>query len=515
MSKTLKLLLLCCLCLFSCRTEAKEKILYIPIDDRPVCLSYVQETVTAAGHELLLPPAGALSHGDKTGDTTLLWKWLENTAPKAKAAVISTDSLCYGGLVASRKHEFSDRYLTKQVERLQGLKELAPGLRIYAFSTIMRSPRETFGNVEPDYYQHYGPSIFRLSQLFDKEDMLGHITPREKKERDTLQRRIPAYLLQDWYKRRAKNIRVNEQLIDMTKKKLFYYLAIGKDDDAPFSQTHMEARHLSKKTTGLSEQKLQILPGVDQLGLLLLTRAINKIEGNKPKVHVIFAPGYGGKTISLYTDQTAASSAAQQITAIGGKKAPLKKADLVLAINTPFDGINKDSTSNDNASYVAKYNKEFALTLKNLVKSKPVAFADISYANGADNGFMAELSNRKLLDSLTAYSGWNTADNSIGYALAQGILAEQMRETDTDKLLKTRYLDDWLYQARIRRMLVKGIDRHNFMLKYDLKQYRNRVLKAAKTLYIKHINKEPYLKGTTFTAEFPWNRLFEIDIKLQ
>ena len=34
------------------------------------------------------------------------------------------------------------------------------------------------------------------------------------------------------------------------------------------------------------------------------------------------------------------------------------------------------------------------------------------------NGFMEELNKHGVLKNLSAYSGWNTADNTIGYALS-------------------------------------------------------------------------------------------------
>ena len=120
-------------------------------------------------------------------------------------------------------------------------------------------------------------------------------------------------------------------------------------------------------------------------------------------------------------------SIAHQIIVLGAKETSNKeKADLILAVNTPFNGVFQDSTSNENAPYGSEANKKFAKELSALTKVHPVALADISYANGSDNGFMLELENRNLLPSFAAYSGWNTADNSIGFALAQGVLAKNM-----------------------------------------------------------------------------------------
>ena len=57
-------------------------------------------------------------------------------------------------------------------------------------------------------------------------------------------------------------------------------------------------------------------------------------------VYVDFAEGKGGETIPAYEDDEIAFSAAEHIHAVGGwPTANLARADLVLAVNTPFDGV--------------------------------------------------------------------------------------------------------------------------------------------------------------------------------
>ena len=493
---------------------ASPKILYVPLDNRPVCLEYTTDTAKAAGYPLTVPPEKDLSNHRNPGDNEALWAWLEQEAPHAEAAVIATDSLNYGGLVASRKHHHLEKYLKAKVQRLEKLKKDNPGLKIYAFSTIMRTPQQSIGKVEPGYYQEYGPKIFRFSQLQDKEDQDGALSYPEIQERQTLLAQIPNSVMQDWRTRRLMNFQTNKRLIRLCQNGTFHYFALGKDDDAPLSQTHMEARHLKYVGDGITENRFQILPGVDQVGLLLVTRAINEIRGEKPRVYPLFAPGAGGETIPLYSDERAEDSVRNQILASGSVETNhLKKADLVLAVNTPEDGVCLDSTANDNAPYASRANREFASELADLETQKPVALADISYANGADNGFMLAMTDAKALLGLTAYSGWNTADNSVGYALSQGILGKRIKPAERERLLKTRLLDDWIYQANVRYRISLGIDQHDFKLKYDLGKYYNRILSGTNRLFRQYVEDEPTLKGTHYTVEFPWNRMFEVDVR--
>ena len=493
---------------------AAPKILYIPMDNRPVCLEYTVDTAKAAGYPLTVPPEKILANHKDPANNDKLWAWLEEHAPHAEAAIISTDSLNYGGLVESRKHHFLEKNLKTKVQRLEKLKKDNPGLKIYGFSTIMRTPQQSIGKVEPGYYQQYGPLIFRLSQLHDKEDT-DALTYKEIAEQQRLLTQVPTSVMQDWRTRRLMNFQTNKRLIRLCQNSTFHYFALGKDDDAPLSQTHMEARHLQFLGSGMTKNKFQILPGVDQLGLLLVTRAINELRGEKPRIYTTFAPGTGEEFIPPYSDEMAGQSVKNQIIASGGvETAQLRKADFVLAVNTPENGVGLDSTANDNAPYSSAANKDFAQQIANYEALKPVSLADISYANGADNGFMLALTNKKALLNLTAYNGWNTADNSIGYAIAQGSLGKLMKPADRERLLRVRLLDDWIYQANIRYRISLGIDRHDFKLKYDLGKYYNKILSATNRLFRQYVADEPALRGTGYTVEFPWNRMFEVDIRV-
>ena len=114
---------------------------------------------------------------------------------------------------------------------------------------------------------------------------------------------------------------------------------------------------------------------------------------------------------------------------------------------------------------------------------------------------MQAMTESEALLGLTAYSGWNTADNSIGFALSQGILSKRMKPADRERLLKTRLLDDWIYQANVRYRISLGIDQHDFMLKYDLGKYYNRILSGTNRLLHQYVEDEPTLK----VRSTPWN----------
>ena len=440
---------------------AKERgaFIFIPLDNRPVCFSYPVRVMEAAGYKIYVPPEKFLASRTLPADTEKLWSWLENRAEKVDAAIISTDALLYGGLVASRTHHLDPAVLEKRIKRLRDL-HLDTNIRFFAFSTLMRTPRESYGNVEPDYYSHVGPAIYRYSQLSDKSDVRAE-TLLEDFELGAFERNLAKEHLQDWLDRRNKNMAVNQQLAILARMGRFDYFAIGKDDNAPYSHTHMEARKISLGNAAVSSASFQVLPGVDQLGLLLLTRAANQLENHSPKVYQMYVEGEGPKTTPQYSDLPLGISVPEQIIAAGGTvvNSPAN-ADVILAINTPADGIMYDSTDSSNQYFASFSNKRYIDHLGAMLRSGAnISLADVAFSNGADNGFMNELSLRGFTEQLAAYNGWNTADNAIGFAIAQGMLAPQIPRGKQLALMRERILDDWYYQSNARRIITEELEK--------------------------------------------------------
>jgi hypothetical protein len=510
--------LICAACLLVPTSASAKKLtlLYVPLDNRPVCMDYVKQTMEAADCKIILPPEKYIASNEHDGNPEGIWDWLSTKAPKADAAVISTDSLLYGGLVASRTHYTDKKLLSERLERLSALKAALP-IKLYAFSTIMRTPRASKGRVEPAYYSTLGPSIFAYSQLADKKDQ-GKLSPVEQLKLQAMERNLPQAELSDWLGRRAKNLQLNKELIRMTRNNKFHYLAIGKDDNATLSATHMEARKLSMDSFDMPADELQILDGVDQLGLLLLLRAYNETQGLKPSIYTLYNEGAAGNTLPQYSDERLQDSVPRQIIAAGAVQtnAP-QSADLILALNSPADGIVKDSTADDNKFFASMSNKRFAEKLQDeLNEGRSVSLADISYSNGADNGFMQLLALGDTLPRLAAYNGWNTADNAIGFAIAQGLLAKAMPERERESLLRIRLIDDWFYQSNARRLISEELEaRNREELKYDLGNVEKEVLPTATQECQRLSEQYAFTKGIKYQLSFPWNRLFEVNVKLK
>ena len=128
---------------------------------------------------------------------------------------------------------------------------------------------------------------------------------------------------------------------------------------------------------------------------------------------------------------------------------------------------------------------------------------------------MDQLTKAGQLERLTAYNGWNTADNTVGYAISQGLLAADMSKNASDDLMRQRIIDDWFYQSNARcsiSILLEQYSRED--LKYDLGAGEKPILKEVTSDCNALAKKYNFTRNTDFSLSFPWHRLFEVNVNI-
>ena len=505
-----------------------KKIIFVPHDNRPISDKQTVDVVRRLGYEVVVPPDETLGSRENLGNPDVLWNWLDAKVAEVKkdkkadlqAVVVSSDSLLYGSLVGSRKHNYSQQEILRRAENFQRLRKKYPRTPLYVFSSIMRTPRsgEASGHMEPEYYDSYGADIFRYTALRDKGEETT-LSKREKEEQAFLRKLIPAAAMKDWDDRRGKNMEANKFLVDLSRANAFDFLLFGRDDNAPYSQTHMEKRHLADyaKKKEVPQTRYRSMAGIDEAGMLLLARAVHDTSKEMPSVFVRYNWGSGEFTVPAYSDERINISIDDAIAVAGGMRvASPEEADLVLAVNTNPNGKTYEAAARSNDGHSGEGTKYFADILEEyLAKGYPVAVADVAYANGSDNALMECLRDRDLLFRLRGYAGWNTATNSTGFVIGEGLLARKMKKESVEELLLTRYLDDWAYQANVRNVIARQLT----WLRGDgvygsLDDKRESVSERTAMMLSRFVedNLPPRGDLEEIQVVHPWNRMFEADI---
>ena len=539
--KKITALLLCLavfLAAFSGIVAAKKKeapkdkgtIVFIPHDNRPISDVETADTIRQLGYKVVVPPDELLGSNSNLGDSDKLWQWLEDNTtlphkkdkkppykplPGIKAVVLSGDAMIYGSLVGSRKHHFTQQKLLERVKKFQEFKDSHPKVPMYVFSSIMRTPRtgEASGSEEPGYYFSYGTDIFRYTALKDKEEVEG-LTKREKKEMKFLTEFLPREAIDDWMSRRSKNLAVNKAMIDLAKAGTFSYFCLGRDDNAPYSQTHRESRWLNDYGRELGKTRFNNMAGIDEFGMLLLTRAVNDLEAVMPFVYVRYNMGEGARVVPSYSDEAIDKTIRSHVIMAGGVYVTTPaRADLVLLVNTNPNGETYEANDAGNTEK-SRFSTRYFMNMleEELAEGRPVGIADIAYANGSDNALMAALRDKDLLFRLQAYSGWNTPTNSTGFVLGQGMLVPRMSDESRKRLLYTRYLDDWGYQANVRQNLSATLGYFKGQGSGGNLNEKRAQTEASATLRMQTFagwNLPKFVDVKQIKVTMPWNRLFE------
>lgn len=500
-----------------------KTIIFVPHDNRPISFKQTADNIRDLGYEVLTPPEELLGNRENPyAKPEELSKWVIENAKKADAAVISSDSMVYGSLVASRKHNLSEDVVLARVHNFEKIHQANPNMKLYVFGSIMRTPQtsEASGSEDANYYAQYGTDIARYTALTDKLEQ-DRLTHKERKQLQQYEQKIPKAALDDWLSRRQGNFLVSKNLIDLARNDVITYLALGCDDNAKYSQTNKERRALDNYGSDLGELKYQSVAGIDEIGYVLLTRAVNNLQGDIPFVSVHYAKGTGENTIPAYSNEPIKNSIATHIKMAGGMKVNSDKgADLVFMVNTNFDGTT-DAANDLNNVYIPNENIiDFVNMVDEAVQAnKKVGIGDITFGNGSDNALMFSLYGKNLLDKLNAYSGWNTPTNSTGYALAMGMGANYTDRVGILKMLEVRYLDDWLYQANIRQAVANRLNSMPGEGDYGNTKTRTLPVEKLATEALQKMIADYGLEkfeGQSYVADaqirFPWQRMFEADI---
>ncbi|WP_460545110.1 DUF4127 family protein [Echinicola sediminis] len=489
----------------------RKKVIFVPLDDRPPCLQFPVRMGEIALTELVSPPEKLLGNLQEPGQSDELIQWLlEQDYSGVDAVIIAADMLAYGGLVASRVHQVKAEIALRRVKVIERLRKLAPEVPLYVQSVVMRLAPTADGTNE-----NYREALARWAEVSVKSDADA------KEEVKKLEKIVPKEALRGYMTARKRNLQVNQLMMDYVNKGIIDYLILSQDDAKP------EGVHIKEKQ-GLGKflemhhlkEKVAIQAGTDEVAMLLLARAINEFAGLAPKIKPVYSSQSMSEEVMAFEDRPLKTTVANHIEAAGGILVNSEeKADLFYYIYS----------SRNQPGEALPFVKEIVEAIK---AGKRLIIADIDPIGNVQGGsaeFTHLLEQEGVLDKVYGYASWNTAGNTIGTALPQGLLYFiALEKAGANKKMvkavqKTQYwftlhrlMNDYYYNNPIRESLnsyYQQVGRSAFVRKEDIILEMEKKGKSELEKEVNRLQKVFFMKDNyriqNIEFSLPWNRTFE------
>ncbi len=415
----------------------------LPLDSRPVCTQMPRMMAEIAGVRFLMPPAENLGRFTQAGDYGALTAWLYRSSDEADALIVSADMLCYGGLVPSRESGVTVKDAMERLAILKRIKTSHPNLPIFLFAGIMRAA--------PTATREAATWRLDLANYLYKKDKAAATGNKDAHAEAALHyTKIPKDALQKYLDTRHRNFKVLQAMLSLAQNKTVDFLIYGQDDAEPYGPQRLERKRLLEgiHKFGLDDRAM-LSGGIDQIACTLLARVLSQDEGLTPTLQVVWADDNGKRDVPPNEGQTVERALYSQITACGGRIAtPTEDSDFTLYVNTP-----KRSEKD-----FQKLKEQFTAEIE---AGRRVALVDLNLKLGqGDEALIRYLLESRLGTRLMAYSGWNTASNTIGTAIPHAIvyaiarrdshLKVADREMAQQLFLLTRFASEYGYDNYIR-----------------------------------------------------------------
>ena len=493
------------------------KIVYLPLDERPCNYHFAPRIAKGSGLNVICPEMSALGDKKKAADFSQIEKFLLDNAGDADGFVLSLDMLLYGGIVPSRLHHLSEDELCYRLSLVDRLKEINPKAKIYAFALIMRCPKYSSADEEPDYYEYCGEEIFRTGQVKHKLE-LGLISHHEA---DKLLGEYGEKIgdnLSDFETRREINrsmlIRVIERL-----HKTIDFLIIPQDDSAEYGYTSIDREKIKAEIKANGLDDVAMYPGADEVGMTLLARAACDSLGREPRVFCHFAHEDAPRVTPLYEDRPLGMTLPHQIGSAGCRITDnYDDADIILYLNYPAREP-VEVWQQKSAGYDERHIDDFLAAIGRSVSEKRVvALADGAFCNGGDRELLIRMDREIGVLSLSAYAGWNTSSNTLGTVICQAVFVALFGDTaDQKRFIAERILEDVGYCGYVRAKVTNNILPELGYNYFDAGERDGRVAKIVRGELESFAEEHfPNIKENydILVCQMPWKRMFEVDLSL-
>ena len=482
-----------------------KNIIFIPLDSRPCNTAWIEQLAHEAGLKLLMYPRHLTGTLHKGANFNGMMSMIENNIKNCEYLIISSDGLASGGLVQGRLGLIDVNQRLSQLTILKEYKEIYPNLKIYVFDTLMRTSITTYDNESSIYWTKVNDYSNLVGEYYYSLDI------DIAKKIEDLEKEIPERILKQYLKARDIKHRLNMFFLECVKDDIIDYLIILQEDTSPIGiqKIEQEKIHSFINNNKLSK-KVKTYNGTDEGGLLLLGKVINQLANIKPKIYVHLPYPNALERVMHFEDRPVIENLTGMFDTIGFEFCSnAEDADFILAIYTERE--NKYLNLNRYKDIPPIKNKEYKLFIKTLntylKEGKRLAFVDLFFPNGGSLDILEDINYQEL----KVYSAWNTASNSLGSALCEIAVLCANKNSDHNSFKNERILDDCVYQYIVRR----HINKEALVLGYNIYDLGEKGVEITIKI-IEAMAKYQYLvENKKFIIDLPWNRTFEIDIKME
>lgn len=502
-----------------------QKILLVPVDDRPAVTQFAQMIGQMAGVEVETPPQEFLGRFLTPGQPDSILLWMKNRdLSQYDAVIINADMIAYGGLIASRVHRSSYDLASERLRELWRIRKLSNDTPWYVFSALMRiAPTAT------DESLSYRTELYYWAIAKEKYRQQGR--PETLKAIKRYEEKIPKDKLQDYVDSRERNVKIQQDLIKMTYHGAFNTVIFGQDDALPIGPQVPEIAALNKEISRLNVgSQVRYCSGIDQISNNMVSLVLSDLTDYKPTIRVTYADENGRRKVAAYEANPIEQSLRDQVINSGGRlERPGDTFDYTLYVNTP------DPSPTAFEDFLTNLKMEAD-------QGFPVAVADtnLGWTGTADPELFTAITEERRAPRILSYAGWNTAGNTMGTTIPAAntyLLARQIgvdpyqREVALREFLLHRLVNDYYYHRYVRPAAYKMIEemqngrRDQVKTAEDLAVIENFVREQMTTHLVKIFDEQ--IKGRPFkigddiyravglknvTVNLPWPRAFEVFI---
>ncbi|HNZ50530.1 MAG TPA: DUF4127 family protein [Bacilli bacterium] len=483
----------------------KTNIGLIPLDSRPCNYDWPLTLSKLANVNLITLDKSCLGTLHTKLDFAHIQSFLDEKLDCLHFLICPLDSIISGGLIQSRKANFSHDELNYKINYLKTLKKRNPKLKIYVFDTILRTSISTFDEKTKQYWQ----LINEYSRY--KGQYLRFHKQEDYDEFQKISLQIPVEVLNTYEVARLKKHEVNQLALDLLQQKAIDFLLLLQEDSMPKGLQTLEHDVLNKIIQHKHlENKAWLYNGADEGSCFLLAKIISDIHEQPLKYYLLHPDEALLALPQAFEDRPYLENLSKMTKILQMQRTDdLKEAAFVLAIyqNNPLPKMEiadrEQALKMVNDDKTRAFINHINMLLKQTI---PVFFLDINVPNGGCWELLKQIDFLKL----KAYSAWNTASNSTGSLLATAAIYCLQAKPDpslTNLFLQERIIDDCFYQDVVRGKIHEYL-RTNLLNLFDFKPHHEVKQLLQREL---HALSDPFFK-TVYRAYFPWNRAFEIGI---